>query len=63
MLTITEIPHRGEPRTWTAESEDDFCARVMQANPRAGDLSPDMPYEEVVAWLRRDLRGLTIEQS
>jgi hypothetical protein len=61
-ITVTETPHRGPVRTWTATNREDFCLKVLAANPRA-DLSPNASYDELVRWLGSDLRALDIQES
>lgn len=59
MLKITETPHRGPSFTWTADNMADLCAKVIAARPRSG-FDPEASDEDVVAWLRSDLRDLDI---
>ena len=61
MLRITEYPHQGPAKSWEAANEEDFCLRVLRANPRA-DIDPRSNYATVVAWLRADLRALSIQR-
>jgi len=60
MIYITEIPHRGLPRSWEAEDEDAFVLKLCAANPRSGELYSDMSFDDAVVWLRANLRDLRI---
>jgi hypothetical protein len=60
-ITVTETPHRGPVRTWTAENREDFCLKVLAAHPRA-DLDPNATFDELATFLRSDLRSLDIEE-
>ena len=59
---VTETPHRGSPLTWTAKDRDDFCIKVMSANPK-GEWSPDWSFDEFVSYLRTDLAALDIMED
>jgi hypothetical protein len=61
MLYITEIPHRGLPRSWEAENEDDFVLKLCAAYPRSTELASDMSFDDAVAWMRANLRDLRID--
>lgn len=61
MLYITEIPHRGLPRSWEAENKDDFVLKVCASNPRSGELHSGMSFDDAVTWMRANLRDLRID--
>lgn len=63
MLTITETPHRGPARTWYATDEIDFCNKVSAANPHCGEIPDFRTFGDFVAYLRDDLRDLTITED
>jgi len=61
MLNIIEIPHQGPRRDWSAIDREDFCLKVLASNARA-DIDHEATYEELVQWLRSDLRDLIIQE-
>jgi hypothetical protein len=59
-ITITEVPHRGQPTTWTLESESHLQTILNgSAACRAGCTATTL--DEYLDWLRSDLRSLTVE--
>ena len=64
MLKITETPHQGPQRVWTAESRENFCLKVLaQADIERKDIDHLASYDELVEWLSADLRELTVEEE
>jgi hypothetical protein len=61
MLYITEIPHRGLPRSWEAKNKDDFVLKLCAAYPRSGEICSGMTFDDAVAWMRANLRDLRID--
>jgi len=61
MIYIIEVPHRGIPRTWEAENEDDFILKLCAAYPRSGELHSGMSFDDAVAWMRSNSRHLRID--
>lgn len=60
MFWLVEIPHQGRSSCWVASDADDAACRILAANARNGELSPEMTSEEVISWLGSDLSALLV---
>jgi hypothetical protein len=72
MITVTEYPHRGDARTWTASSETDFvdkvCAKLdlqgrFDESMSISSCAPIEQFSAARAVLADDLRSLDIERA
>lgn len=60
-IIITEIPHRGAPKTWTLYDAAHLRVNVESAQCRS-DFTGDSLYD-YLDWLRSDLSQLIVEES
>ncbi|CAB4134877.1 hypothetical protein UFOVP274_76 [uncultured Caudovirales phage] len=62
MITVTEYPHHGPARVWTAADKAEFCRTIMRSRPM-GTWEPDWGFKRFESYLRDNLQKLVIEEQ